>query len=560
VTEIIDDPEQVGRPDAHVSASAESMERRLLRLEKAQAFAVDITSTHKDLRCLLQAVVDSSRDLLGAQYAALGVIGHEGRLDEFVHSGMDDDTVERIGALPSGNGILGLLTTEPTTVRLDDLSLHPDAVGLPPGHPPMGAFLGAPIRVGAEIFGNLYLTEPSNVDGFTAEDEQVVGMMAATAGGAIANARRLAESEQRRRWLAAASLLSFELLAEGAKPPLQMITDEAALAADADIVSLTMPEGEDRIRLRSRSGPLAASLKGTSWPMAGTPTEQVMRSGRGMLMEEYIATDTAAGVGIGPVMIVPLSAGSRARGAMAFARSADRPAFTIAELDMAASFATQAALALELIDARGRLVRSSVLEDEERIAEDLHDHVIGELFATGMNLQSLAGTLDRVEDARRLSSAVETLDSIIKRIRTSIFQLRFAGDGTDPTSLRADILAVTSEHTNQFGFNPHVQFSGPLDWISEVDLIDDILAVVREGLSNCARHARATAVTLSVALDGQVVMVEVIDNGRGIGGRSHRSSGLRSLLHRAERHHGTLSISIPEAGGTHLIWTAELVR
>ena len=154
MTEIIDDPEHVGRKGVDASASVESMERRLLRLEKAQAFAVDITSTHKDLGSLLQAVVDSSRDLLGAKYAALGVIGHEGRLDEFVHSGMDDSIVERIGALPRGNGILGLLTTKPTTLRLDDLSLHPDAVGLPPGHPPMGAFLGAPIRIGAEIFGN----------------------------------------------------------------------------------------------------------------------------------------------------------------------------------------------------------------------------------------------------------------------------------------------------------------------------------------------------------------------------------------------------------------------
>ena len=535
------------------------MERRLLRLEKAQAFSVDITSTHKDLRSLLQAVVDSSRDLLGAKYAALGVIGHEGRLDEFVHSGMDDDVVERIGALPRGKGILGLLITEPATVRLDDLGLHPGAEGLPSGHPPMGAFLGAPIRVGAEIFGNLYLTEPINLDGFTSEDEIVVEMMAATAGGAIANARRLAESEQRRRWLAAASLLSFELLAEGAKPPLQMITDEAALAAEADIVTLTMPEGEDAICLRSLSGPLATSLKGTSWPMAGTPTEQVMRSGRGMLMEEYVATDAAAGVAIGPVMMVPLSAGPRARGAMVFARTADRPAFTIAELDMAASFATQAALALELIDARERLVRDSVLDDKERIAEDLHDHVIGELFATGMNLQSLAGRLDRVEDARRLSTAVETLDSVIKRIRSSIFQLRFASDGSDATSLQADLLAVASEHTAQLGFAPHVQFSGPLDWISEANLSDDILAVAREGLSNCARHARATAVTLSVALDDQLVVIEVTDNGKGIG-LPGRASGLRNLLHRAERHQGTLSISTAEAGGTHLVWTAELFR
>ncbi len=548
---------ELDRPDVHVSVGAGSMQVRLLRLERAQAFAVDITSTQKDLRSLLQAVVDSSRDLVGARYAALGVIGRGGGLYEFVHSGMDDDTVARIGALPRGRGILGLLTTEPTLVRLGDLNRHPNAVGLPPGHPPMNAFLGAPIQVGGEVFGNLYLTEPINADEFTSEDERVVAMMAATAGGAIANARRLAESEERRRWLAAASLLSYELLAGGTKPPLQMITDEAALAADADIVTLTMPDVEGTTRLESASGSLAPAFKGTSLLAAETRTEQVTRSGRGMIVEDGVGTDHASHIDMGPVIIVPLGAGARVRGALAFGRTADRPAFTIAELDMAASFATQAALALELIEVRERLVRSSILEDEERIATDMHDHVIGDLFATGMDLQAMAGTLDRVEDVQRLSDAVETLDSVIKRIRTSIFQLRFADDGSGAKSLQADVLAVASEHTTQLGFSPHVQFSGALDWISEADLIDDILAVAREGLSNCARHAQATAVTLSVALYGQLVTVEVTDNGRGVA-QSARSSGLSHMRHRAERHLGTLTISMPNGGGTHLIWTAEL--
>ena len=251
----------------------DSIERRLLRLERAYAFAADTASAERDLPTVLQAIVDSSRNLLGARYAALGVIGHDGRLEEFVHSGMDDEAVEKIGALPRGKGILGLLIDVPVPLRLSDLGSHEMAVGFPSGHPPMGAFLGVPIQVGGEVFGNLYLTEPVNDDEFTSEDEVVATMMAGTAGGVIANAQLMAESELRRRWLAATNHLSYGLLTDTSSPPMELIAHQATIAADADIVTITVPEDDDTNVLLAASGPLASRVSGSRWPIGGTATE-----------------------------------------------------------------------------------------------------------------------------------------------------------------------------------------------------------------------------------------------------------------------------------------------
>src|ERR1700729_713803 len=153
------------------------------------------------LPVVLRQLVGAARDLLGARHAALGVLGRDGELEQFVHAGMDDDLVAKIGELPRGRGVLGLLIREPAPIRLASLSDHPAAAGVPPGHPPMGSFLGVPVRIGEDVFGNLYLTERIAGGEFTADDEQLAIALAAAAGAAIANARRYAESEQRRRWL-----------------------------------------------------------------------------------------------------------------------------------------------------------------------------------------------------------------------------------------------------------------------------------------------------------------------------------------------------------------------
>ncbi len=535
----------------------DSIERRLLRLERAYAFAADTASAERDLPTVLQAIVDSSRNLLGARYAALGVIGHDGRLEEFVHSGMDDETVEKIGALPRGKGILGLLIDVPVPLRLSDLGSHEMAVGFPSGHPPMGAFLGVPIQVGGEVFGNLYLTEPVNDDEFTSEDEVVATMMAGTAGGVIANAQLMAESELRRRWLAATNHLSYGLLTDTSSPPMELIAHQATIAADADIVTITVPEDDDTNVLLAASGPLASRVSGSRWPIGGTATEQVMQSGEPTLIDHYDATDAAENMAIGPLMVVPLAAGEHPLGVMSFARSVERRAFGPPELGMAAAFAHQAALAMELVNSRKSELRLAVLEDNERIAEDLHDHVIQELLATGMSLQGIVGRIEELAVAQRLTSVVESLDGVISRIRATIFDLQLRPAGPGSSGLRASLIAVIDDHVPQLGFRPQLEFSGVLDTSIDAGLSDDILAATREALSNCARHARASSATISAILVGQLFTLSVTDNGVGIG-QPERSSGLANMQRRANRHQGMFSCISPEGGGTQFTWTARL--
>ena len=377
------------------------------------------------LPVVLRQIVSAARDLLGARYAALGVIGRDGELEQFVHAGMDDALVATIGELPRGRGILGLLISDPAPIRLASLSDHPAAAGFPPGHPPMGSFLGVPVRIGEEVFGNLYLTERIAGGEFTADDEQLAIALAAAAGAAIANARRYAESEQRRRWLDASAQLTPLLLADNREQPHALIAGHAADAADADFAVLAVPRDPDEVAVTAVVGALAAGLMGRTAPLAGSLAGQAILTGKPSLVtgDRLEAAAATLGAGIGPLMVVPLAAGERVLGALLLGRAAGRPGYTETDLGMAASFAGHAAVAMELARARADQVRLAQAEDHERIAGDLHDHVIQELFALGMKLQGHAARSDPAT-AERVSGYIDTLDEVIKKIRASIFGLQ----------------------------------------------------------------------------------------------------------------------------------------
>ncbi len=506
------------------------------------------------LPVVLRQIVGAARDLLGARYAALGVLGRGGELEQFVHDGMDDALVAAIGDLPRGRGILGLLTSEPVPIRLASLSAHPAAAGFPPGHPPMGSFLGVPVRIGEEVFGNLYLTERTAGGEFTADDEELAIALAAAAGAAIANARRYAESEQRRRWLDASAQLTPLLLAEGQERPHALITGHAAAAADADFAVLAVPGEPDQVIVTAAAGPLAAGLMNRTVPLAGSLAGQAIRGGKPALVtgDRLRAAATALGAAIGPLIVVPLSAGERVLGALLLGRLAARPGLTASDLGMAASFAGHAAVAMELARARADQVMLAQAEDHDRIAGDLHDHVIQELFALGMRMQGHAARSDPAT-AERVNGYADILDGVIKKIRTSIFGLRQPRQAA--AGLHARLMEVIEEHAAQLGFTASISLAGPPGPDPGEALAHDILAVTREALSNCARHARSTAVSISLARQDGLITLDITDNGRGIG-TPGRSSGLASMRRRAERNGGTLKITAPASGGTCLTWTA----
>jgi signal transduction histidine kinase len=510
------------------------------------------------LPVVLRQIVGAARDLLGARYAALGVLGRDGELEQFVHAGMDDDLVAGIGDLPRGRGILGLLISDPAPIRLASLSDHRAAAGFPPGHPPMGSFLGVPVRIGEEVFGNLYLTERIAGGEFTADDEQLAIALAAAAGAAIANARRYAESEQRRHWLDASAELTPLLLAGDREQPHALIAAHAADAADADFAVTVVPGGAPgEVIVTGAAGPLAAGLVNRTAPLAGSLAGQVISGGKpGLVTGDRLQGAAAAlGVGIGPLIAVPLAAGERVLGALLLGRAAARPGFAEPDLGMAASFAGHAAVTMELAAARADQILLAQAEDHERIAGDLHDHVIQELFALGMKLQSQAARSDPAT-AARVNGYIDTLDEVIKKIRASIFGLQQPRQA--PISLQARVLEIIDEHAPQLGFTAGVSFAGAPGPGLDETLAHDILAVTREALSNCARHARATAVSIALTLQDGLITLEITDNGRGLGTPA-RSSGLASMRRRAENNGGTLQITAPAGGGTRLTWTARPV-
>ncbi len=552
-------------------------------LEQLMARAQEVANTQGRLRGLLRAnqmigsdlalpvvlrrVVHAARELIGAQYAALGVIAPDGHLSEFVHTGMTEEQVARIGHLPQGKGLLGALIDDPAPIRLDRIGEDERSTGFPPGHPPMDTFLGVPIRVRDEVFGNLYLTG-STRGAFTAEDEELAKALAATAGGAIDNARLYAAARSRQQWLQATAAITRQMLNPQPAPsprrgnyprPLELIAERSADLAAADVVTVMLPrQGSPDLRVEIAVGDFAPAVAEVQRvPIAGSLSGRVFTTGEPLRVGtshemEGVSLVTAGELDVGPVMIVPLTGSAGALGVLTAARRTGRPAFTADELDMAAGFAAQASVAIELAEARSEQQRAAMLDERDRIAADLHDHVIQRLFATGLALQSVAGVAGPGRIADRLHQAIIDLDDTISQIRTSIFQLDQTPQVT-PTGVRSELLGVVTDAAMVLGFEPAVRFAGLLEDTVPGEVVRDLVAVLREGLSNVARHARARSVDVRVTATPQQVCVEVIDDGEGMSGTDRRS-GLANLRHRAERRGGAFALTSRDPHGTALQW------
>ena len=516
------------------------------------------------LEQVLRHAAEAARALAGARYCALGVIAHDGGLERFIQVGLDEEQVARIGDLPQGKGLLGALIADPRPIRLDHLSEDPRSVGFPPGHPPMDSFLGVPIRVHGDVFGNLYLTE-SIRGGFTAEDEELVRSLALTAGTAISNARLYDESRLQQRWLAASAEINAQLLAADGEDPLAMIARRTADVADADVVTVTLlAPGETSAVIEVAVGVGADMLRGLRFDLAGSFSGEAMADRVPLLYRSASdaggrATPIAQVIEVGPTMVLPLTNSAAGIGTLTIVRSAGRPAFTGADLSMASAFADSASVAIELAAARADHQRMILLEDRDRIARDLHDHVIQQLFAIGLTLDGLASSLGPDNPAsQRLHDRVADIDRTIRQIRTTIFDLRGPLDGTT-TGCRQHVLEIASELTAPLGFAPRVAFAGAIDAVLSESLTDDLLAVVREGLTNAAKYAQATAIDVDVARDVGEIIVTITDNGIGVAAAGTASrSGLANLTTRAARRGGSFSVAAGPTGGTQLTWKAPI--
>jgi signal transduction histidine kinase len=520
--------------------------------------ALRAAASGSQLESTLHDIVQAAVRHVNAGYGAMGVLTPDGRrLDRFVIVGMGPDDRDRIGRLPAGEGILGLLVAEPMALRLDDLGKHPASSGFPAGHPPMRSFLGVPVRVGESIFGNLYLTEKSTGGPFTQADVEVAQALAAVAGMAIENARLAERAETRRKWGQATTEMATALLS-GADPDdvMRAVSTQVSALTNADMAGVLSPSvgDDDSLTIVAAVGQAAPDYEGVRLPLTGTYLGALHDAGVPRVMED-ISTMPVIGrraavvveltAAFGPGMLAPMG-NAPSRGLLAVLRAKGREPFAPDELDLLSAFAAQAAVVLELARAQQRERRLQVQADRDRIARDLHDHVVQRIFATGLALDRISRSLEETSPdvAARISRRVDELDGTIARIRSSIFELQDAGDA-DPVAVRRRIGEVVRSVTEAHDLRPDLRIRNEVEALTP-DLVNDVVAVVRELVTNVVRHAGASRLTVAVTVADEVSVV-VTDDGHGMPPVAVRS-GLANLADRAERRCGRLTISTGNSG------------
>ncbi|GGX87059.1 GAF domain-containing sensor histidine kinase [Streptomyces hiroshimensis] len=517
-----------------------------------------------DLEHVLRRIIEAAVVLVDAQYGALGVIGPDGRtLSQFLTVGLTDEQIEAIGPFPSGHGLLGELIRHPTPLRLPKISEHAASYGFPPGHPPMHSFVGVPIRVRDQVFGNLYLTEKRDGADFDAEDEAVLSTLAVAAGVAIDNARLYEESTRRERWLRASARVTTSLMSGSPRQDVMaQIAELAKEITEAELATVSLPlDDGSALTVEVATGELADAIRGFALPVEGSLVGLVL-SGREPVCSLSVEEDPRVSAvpksltGLGPAVAVPIKSGETVIGVLFLARGAGRPVFSQEEIEPLLNFAGQAAMAMELAQRRADAEQLTLLEDRDRIARDLHDLAIQRLFATGMTLQSADRFIDHAEASERVQRAVNDLDETIKIIRATIFGLR-SRETAPQHGLRTRVVQTVGGAATLLGFAPSLRMEGLLDTRVPRAVTDDAVAVLEEALTNVVRHAHATSIGVAVVNDGRDLVLTVTDDGVGIPGEGRRS-GLRNLAERAERHGGRLVLSAPTGGGTVLTWRVPL--
>lgn len=543
---------------ARMQGALDQQERLRLLLDAVVTIAGSLS-----LDGVLSRIVAIASRLVDAHYAALGVLGDasDKRLRTFIYHGISEDEAVEIGDLPRGHGLLGLLIDRPEPLRLHDIAEHPESYGFPPNHPPMHSFLGVPVRIRDQIFGNLYLTEKRDGTDFTADDEEIVIALAVAAGVAIDNARLYEEATRREAWLRATAEITA-LLSETTSDTdaLQAIADRARDVAESDVAWIVAGSSPEDLRVRAIAGVEATREELSALQVRNSVARRVVETGEALFIPDL--TQEPVSVGglsawplIGPAILVPLgSSASLVRGALALGwapENADR--HRAVGFELPSSFARQASLAFQVARAREDQQRLALLEDRDRIGRDLHDLVIQRLFAVGLGLQSTGRLSDRPEVSKRLDQAVDDIDATIKDIRRTIFALGAAENATD---VQAEVTRLVDRAAATLKFRPELVFEGPVRTLVSADLVPDLLAVLGEALSNAGRHAFATSGSVRLTAGDEIVLT-VIDDGKGMPA-GVVESGLANIRQRAEQRGGSFVVESGEGRGTALRWTVPL--
>jgi signal transduction histidine kinase len=489
-------------------------------------------SSGLDLRATLQRILAAAVETVDARYGALAVLDAAGTgMSEFLHVGIPDDVAASLGHTPRGEGVLGYVIRHPEPLRLANLRSHPSSIGFPEGHPVMETFVGVPVVIRGEVFGNLYLTQKRSGGEFTADDERLLVARAAAAAAAIDNARLYESSLQRERWqgaLAEVAQAGLESRSVTDVLPIVAAGARALVAAETALIALADDDGD--IVVEHIDGDTSLFTVGTG--------EVVLNAA----MRDPDAT----------AITVPMLGRDAHPGIVIVAWRETPPLDQVQNVDMVTTFVEQAGLILQLTQSRQEQERLAIFEERDRIARDLHDLIIQRIFAAGIQLQ---GALRSDDGANRISDVISSLDETIREIRKTIFSLESDDDGR---SVRARILQEIDDSRAGLGFAPRLELHGPLDTMLDNAMADHLVAVVREALSNIVKHAGASDVLVRISVDPDRVELVVVDDGHGIGDITRRS-GLANIESRAQQHGGSVVIERESGeGGTRLTWSALL--
>lgn len=524
--------------------------------------AVVAVSSDLDLSLVLSRIVHSACELVDATYGALGVLAPHGeRLVEFVTQGISEDDRRKIGDPPHGRGVLGLLIRDPRPRRMRDIAAHPDSYGFPPNHPPMSSFLGTPVTIRGQVFGNLYMSEKRGAPEFTKDDEAILVALAAAAGVAIDNARLYDRSQREGQLSDAVGEMTQHLLEDGdAEAALRIMATRSRALTDADFSVVALYDDQRRLLVRATSDERPHHAVGQ--PLDAGRWEDIVGEREPLLLlthgdetpapEARTVRQLGAVADQGPTALVAIAVGDAELGLLGVAWRTDADSVAAESVAPLREFGRTAALALEAASARRHRVSMELLEDRDRIARDMHDHVIQRLFATGLSLQSASRMTEDVGLGKRLDDAVDELDSAIKDIRQAIFALHrpLGGPG-----IRAELAELIEQAAAGLEFGPELDVVGVLDELPEL-LEAEMLAVVREGLANVVRHAQASWCAVHVGVLERL-LVRIEDDGLGVQPDVQRS-GLANLVRRAERLGGTLRVESREPSGCKVTWEVPL--
>jgi signal transduction histidine kinase len=500
----------------------------------------------------LPRITDLARTVFAVERAGATLLEEDGSLGAMNFTGIPHQATGAYGPSRQERGLFKRLGGIREPLRVDDVSAHAELKDVVPA---MRTLLAIPLRSGDRAVGILYVADPVDGSSFDHEDELLGAALGATVGTALSNAALLRDALRDRAWMRAANAMTRDLFSDNVDQPIRLISDRARELADADMVLMLLRDGEQmRVRYARGLGAENRVVGATFFPKDDF-TAEVLLSGRSVMVNslthtaDQVELRRMGDVELGPAMLVPLHGATEILGALFLCRHEGARRFSEADLETAGTFADHAAVSLELAYAREVAEKLRMLEDRNRIARDLHDHVIQRLYATGMSLQQVLSRVD--DDARsRIEVGVATLDDTIRQIRNTILTLRSPEEEVGST-LGTLVATIAREAAPLLGFPPVVALDPPVQEIAG-PLAADLAACVREGLSNIVRHARAEAVELRGTVHGSELNLVLKDDGIGI--RSTRRSGLDNLSKRVQQHGGTLEISSPPEGGAQLCW------